>query len=273
MLGTLRKMRAEKNEPVSYFLPLGDFSVPLSPFLGNVLHLRHTGAIYCTACGRKTAKSYNQGYCFVCFKKLAACDMCILKPETCHYDQGTCREPAWADAHCNVPHIVYLANSSGLKVGITRETQLPTRWIDQGASQALPIFKVASRYQSGLVEVTLAQHIADKTNWQALLKGESERIDLRAARDELLARCAPELEALQQRFPGQIQPLPDALEENFCYPVLQYPAKVRAFNLDQAPDVAGTLLGIKGQYLLFDTGVINIRKFTAYQVELLTVQS
>lgn len=263
-------MRVERNEPVQYFLPLGDFSVALTPYLGKTLHLRYLGQIFCIACGRKTSKSYNQGYCYVCFKKLAACDMCILKPETCHYAAGTCREPAWADAHCNIPHIVYLANSSGLKVGITRETQLPTRWLDQGASQALPIFRVATRYQSGRVEVTLAQHIADKTNWQALLKGDSAPLDLAAARDQLLAQCAPELAALAAEFPGDIQALTESVQ-TFQYPVLSYPAKIRAFNLDKEADVAGTLLGIKGQYLLFDTGVINIRKFTAYQVELLTV--
>lgn len=271
MLGTLRKMRAEKNEPVSYYLPLGDVSVPLAPFLGNTLHLRYQGSIFCTACGRKTAKSYNQGYCFVCFRKLASCDMCILKPETCHFAAGTCREPEWGQANCNIAHIVYLANSSGLKVGITRETQVPIRWMDQGATQALPIFRVATRYQSGLVEVALAQHIADKTNWQALLKGDSEPVDLHAARDDLMQRCAAELMALQERFPGEIAALPDAPEYSFRYPVLQYPQKIRSFNLDTDPDVAGTLLGIKGQYLMFDTGVINIRKYTAYQVELLTV--
>jgi hypothetical protein len=271
MQGTLRKMRAERNEPISYFLPLGDFSVPLAPFIGNSLHLRYQGNIFCTACGRKTSKSYGQGHCFVCFKKLASCDMCILKPETCHYAQGTCREPAWGDSHCNIPHIVYLANSSGLKVGITRSTQLPTRWIDQGARQALPIFSVATRYQSGLVEATLAKHVADKTNWQALLKGDAAPLDLIAARDALLAQCANELEQLHARFPGQINLMPAASVENFTYPVLQYPLKIKSFNLDQAPDVVGTLMGIKGQYLLFDTGVINIRKYTAYQVEFLSV--
>lgn len=271
MQGTLRKMRAERNEPISYFLPLGDFSVPLTPFIGNTLHLRYQGGIFCTACGRKTSKSYSQGYCFVCFKKLAACDMCILKPETCHYDQGTCREPEWGDSHCNITHIVYLANSSGLKVGITRGTQVPTRWMDQGASQALPIFSVATRYQSGLLETTLAKHVADKTNWQALLKGAAEPVDLLAARDDLLEKCASELAVLNERFPGQLNLVPDAVVETFSYPVLQYPQKIKSFNLDQSPDVAGTLIGIKGQYLLFDTGVINIRKFTAYQVELLSV--
>lgn len=271
MQGTLRKMRAERNEPLSYFLPLGEASVPLAPFLGNTLHLRYQGNIFCVACGRKTSKSFNQGYCFVCMRKLAACDMCILKPEICHYQQGTCREPEWGDTHCNIPHIVYLANSSGLKVGITRETQVPTRWIDQGASQALPILRVGTRHQSGLAEVLLARHVADKTNWQALIKGESEPIDLKAARDELLDRCEADIAALQGAYPGQISFLPEAAVETFRYPVLQYPAKVKSFNLDQNPDVLGTLMGIKGQYLLLDTGVINIRKYTAYQAELLTV--
>lgn len=271
MQGILQKMRAERQEPLNYFLPMGDISVPLAPFLGNTLHLRYQGGIYCIACSRKTSKSFNQGYCFSCFKKLAACDMCILKPETCHYHLGTCREPDWGDSHCNIPHIVYLANSSGLKVGITRETQLPTRWIDQGASQALPIFRVATRYQSGLLEVALAKHVTDKTNWQALIKGEPEPLDLYAARDDLLNRCEADIQLLQQQFPQQISPLMNAEVEHFTYPVLQYPKKVSSFNFDKDPDVAGTLMGIKGQYLLLDTGVINIRKFTAYQAELLTV--
>lgn len=271
MQGVLRKMTAERLEPLSYFLPLGDFSVPLTPFLGNTLHLRYQGAIFCIGCARKTSKSFNQGYCFSCFKKLAACDMCIMKPEACHYAQGTCREPEWGDSHCNIPHIVYLANSSGLKVGITRETQTPTRWIDQGASQALPIFRVATRYQSGLMEVELAKHVADKTNWQALIKGDSAPIDMKQARDELLNKCEDGIQAIQQQFPGQIELLPDASVEIFQYPVLQYPSKVVSFNLDKEPNVVGTLMGIKGQYLLLDTGVINIRKYTAYQAELLKV--
>lgn len=271
MLGNLRKLRAERDDPVSYFLPLGDFSVPLAPFLGKTLHLRYQGVINCVACSRKTTKSYNQGYCFMCFRRLAACDMCILKPETCHYHLGTCREPEWGDSNCMIPHIVYLANSSGLKVGITRETQLPTRWLDQGATQALPVFRVATRYQSGLMETVLARHVADKTNWQALVKGDSAPLDLIAERDALLARCQEDIDAISQRFPGQVNLLTDAVTETFRYPVLRYPVKATSFNLDKDPDVLGTLTGIKGQYLLLDTGVINIRKYTAYQVELLAV--
>lgn len=266
MLGNLKKMVVERKEPVDYFLPVGEQLLPLQPRLGKPLQLHYTGEIHCTHCGRKTSKSFNQGYCFPCFKKLAACDMCILKPETCHFHLGSCREPEWGESHCMVPHIVYLANSSGLKVGITRETQVPVRWIDQGATQALPIFRVGSRYQSGLIETLLAQHVADKTNWQALIKGDAEPIDLIAARDRLLATCAAELDAIATRFPGQIEALTVAVEQ-FAYPVLAYPAKVKALSFDTSQQVGGTLMGIKGQYLLFDVGVINIRKFTAYQID------
>lgn len=267
MLGSLQKMRVEASDPVSYYLHLGDVSVPLSPLLGKEVRFVYQGIIICQACNRKTPKSYNQGYCFPCFRKLAACDMCILKPETCHFHLGTCREPEWGRANCMIPHIVYLANSSGVKVGITRETQVPVRWIDQGASQALPVFRVGSRYLSGLVETLFARHIADKTNWQALLKGDSDPVDLAKVRDDLVSAFHDELEELAARFPGQIVFLRDEKERVFRYPVLQYPKKVAALNLDKEPDVHGIMLGIKGQYLLLDTGVINIRKFTSYQVE------
>jgi hypothetical protein len=163
-------------------------------------------------------------------------------------------------------HVVYLANSSGIKVGITRATQLPTRWLDQGASQALPIMRVATRQQSGLVEDLLRSQVPDKTNWRALLKGDAE-VDLVAIREQMFDACADGLRGLQERFGLQaIQPLPDAEVVQIRYPVEQYPKKIVSFNLDKDPIAEGTLLGIKGQYLIFDTGVINIRKYTAYQL-------
>ncbi|GAL30720.1 hypothetical protein JCM19239_4459 [Vibrio variabilis] len=139
--GTLSKMRASLESTVQYRLPVGDEEVDLSPLIGKTISLNHTGNIFCASCGKKTKKSYSQGHCFVCMKKLASCDMCIMKPETCHYDEGTCREPEWGEANCMVDHFVYLSNTSSLKVGITRHTQIPTRWIDQGATQGLPILK------------------------------------------------------------------------------------------------------------------------------------
>ncbi|MNM81235.1 hypothetical protein D3C81_932310 [compost metagenome] len=202
--------------------------------------------------------------------KLAQCDVCIMAPEKCHYDAGTCREPSWGEQFCMTDHVVYLANSSGIKVGITRATQLPTRWLDQGASQALPIVRVATRQQSGLVEDLLRSQVPDRTNWRALLKGDAEELDLVAIREQVFDACADGLRELQGRFGLQaIQPLADAEVVQMKYPVEAYPAKIVSFNLDKDPVVEGTLLGIKGQYLIFDTGVINIRKYTAYQLAVL----
>lgn len=265
--GALRKLQSRLDATVSYALPVGDIAIPLNDLLGRRIALDYLGQINCLHCGRKTNKSFNQGYCYPCFQKLAACDSCIVSPEKCHYDAGTCREPQWAQQHCLQPHVVYLANSSGLKVGITRGTQVPTRWIDQGAVQALPVLGVQTRQQSGLIEALVREHVADKTNWRAMLKGQIDEIDLPAQRDRLLGLCAQGIAALQDRFGLQaIQPLPAAEPVAIRYPVLQHPAKVVSLDLEKTPQIAGTLLGIKGQYLLLDTGVINIRKYGAYQV-------
>ena len=268
MIGSLQKMTSELQQPVQYQLPTGDQLLPINPLIGKTVEIHYTGQIFCIHCQSKTRKSYNQGYCYPCFIKLAQCDMCIMKPETCHYAAGTCREPEWGDKFCNQTHIVYLANSSGLKVGITRQTQIPTRWIDQGAVQALPILQATSRHISGLAETVLAQHVSDKTSWQQMLKMQAKPVDLSAKRDELLNLCADELAALKQQFGATaLQPFTEAQAIDISFPVDHYPTKVKSFNFDKSPEVAGVLQGIKGQYLIFDTGVINIRKFTGYEVE------
>ncbi len=265
--GGLKKMRSTLTDPVDYFLPVGDAEIALNPLLEQPMQIEFSGNIFCINCGRKTKKSFNQGYCFPCVRKLARCDSCIVSPEKCHFHLGTCREPQWGEENCMIPHVVYLANSSGGKVGITRGTQIPTRWIDQGAVQALPIIGVQTRYQSGLVEVALKNHIADKTNWRAMLKGSPEAIDLVASKHELLAASETEIQLLQDEFGLQaIQVLEDQAVQEIAYPVVTYPEKITSLNLDKTPLVSGTLLGIKGQYLLLDTGVLNIRKFTAYDV-------
>jgi hypothetical protein len=269
--GGVRKMRTALDEPVSYALPLGDSEVPMNPLLGQVVHLQFEGEIRCIYCDRKTSKSFNQGYCYPCFKRLARCDSCIVSPEKCHFHEGTCREPEWGLANCMIDHFVYLSHTSGLKVGITRGTQVPTRWIDQGATQALPLFRVDSRLHSGLLEVALAREIGDRTQWQAMLKGDGEPRDLHAAAAALLDRCADDVAALQQEHGLQaLSRLEDAEETTIRYPVLEYPVKVKSFNLDKTPRVGGTLLGIKGQYLVFDGGVINMRKYGGYQLTLET---
>ncbi|MBL4833294.1 MAG: DUF2797 domain-containing protein [Pseudomonas sp.] len=262
--GSVSKLVTELGSPVSYALPIGEQILPLNDWLGRTVRLQALGPIHCSHCGRRTKKSYSQGFCYPCMIKLARCDTCIMSPEKCHYEQGTCREPAWGEQFCMTDHIVYLANSSGLKVGIPRASQVPTRWIDQGASQALPIMRVANRRQSGLVEDLLRAQVADKTNWRALLRGEPDPVDMLAARDRLLDGAQPGLLALQAEFGLQaIQPL-DAAVVDITYPVLEYSPKPQSANLDKEPVLEGTLLGIKGQYLMLDTGVINIRKYSSY---------
>lgn len=267
--GGARKMRTDLQDPVQYTLWLGDAEIPVNQYLGRSLQLSYNGQINCIHCDRKTNKSFSQGYCYPCFRRLAQCDNCIVSPEKCHYHLGTCREPEWGEANCMIDHVVYLANTSGIKVGITRGTQVPTRWMDQGATQAQPIFRVSNRLQSGLVETTFAAHIADKTNWQAMLKGDNAPVDLEAERHRLMAECAGEIEALQNTHGLQaISVLEEADAFSIRYPVLEHPTKVKSFNLDKAPLVEGTLMGIKGQYLIFDTGVINIRKYGGYHLAL-----
>ena len=262
------------NVEYKFILDRTEFELPFS--LGQEVELEWTGNIYCVSCGNKTSKSFSQGHCFKCFKTKAACDMCIMKPETCHYHLGTCREESFAQEVCFQPHIVYLANSSALKVGITRLGQMPTRWLDQGATQALPIMKVGSRRLSGQLETMFGTQVADKTDWRKLLKGEAEPLNLLELRDELLVEFEPQIEMIRDEFSmsldfnENVEILEDELPREFIYPVDQYPEKIKSHNLDKTPVIRGKLQGIKGQYLILDTGVINIRKYTGYELKVRT---
>ena len=265
--GHLQKMVSDVQDTIDYKLPVGEQRVPLNPLIGKIITLEYQGAIHCCHCGRKTKKSYSQGYCYPCFKKLPQCDTCIMSPEKCHYHEGTCRDSAWGERFCMTDHIVYLANSSGLKVGITRASQMPTRWIDQGATQAMPFVRVSTRQQSGLLETLFKSFVSDRTNWRAMLKGTAEPIDLKATAQELLEMNRSRITALQEQFGLQaIQPLESPDVHEFNYPVEQYPTRVTSLSFDKSPRIEGILQGIKGQYLILDSGVINIRKHTSYQV-------
>ncbi len=256
LTGTVCKLKSIFLKPVQYVLPIGETSIPLNDYLGKVIVLKFCGQICCLNCHQKIKKSYSQGYCFSCSQKLARCDLCIVRPEKCHYHLGTCREPEWAANHCFIPHIVYLANTSDFKIGITRATQIPTRWIDQGASQALPILRVKNRYRSGLIEVKLKEKVNDKTNWRKMLMSEGENLDLFAKKEQLLNEL---------QLDDDIELMVEKVTE-LHYPVLEYPTHVTSLNLEKTLQIEGTLLGIKGQYLLLDVGVINIRNLSGYVI-------
>jgi len=259
----LSKMAAEwkDGESVNYRLKGGDggHDLALNPLLGQKIKIQSSGHILCLSCGKKTKKSFQQGYCFPCSRTLARCDMCIVRPELCHFAKGTCREPEWGQSNCLIPHTLYLANSSGLKVGITRAHQRLTRWIDQGALEAIPVINLPNRLASGELETHFKTHFADKTNWRNMLKGDVPSIDLNVERQRAVSLLPPEYG--------------DALTDasvRIHYPVLEHPKKVVSLNLEKNPTIEGSLLGIKGQYLIFDTGVINIRSFSGYEVALQT---
>ena len=262
--GTLDKMEVSlKGNEAQYKLILGNETIVMNELIGHKLQMHFTQEIICDNCQKKTNKSYSGGYCYPCSQKLASCDMCILKPELCHYALGTCREPTWGLKNCMIPHYVYLANSSGLKVGITRHTQVPTRWIDQGAVSALPIIKVNSRLQSGIVEKLFASEIDDKTDWRKMLKGNPEAIDLTLKRDELFEMLGAELDQI-----SDIEVLENEKELEIIYPVKKYLEKISSLSFDKTAFISGTLMGIKGQYLILDTGVLNIRNHTSYKIQM-----
>lgn len=267
--GTLTKMRSEHAEPVAYFLRDGWFDpaargpeLPVGPLLGRRVELRFGGAIHCVYCGRSVKKTFNQGFCFPCSQARAEADICIVKPELCHHGEpgNPCRDEEFAQSQCFRPHVLYVSLTSGTKVGITRRPNIPSRWIDQGAVRAIPLAELPSRREVGLIEAELAKRHDDKTHWMRMLKEESPDGDLAADAASVLR----DLEAMG------VTPLPavERVERTFVYPVLAYPGKVTSFNLDKAPMAGGVLQGVKGQYLIFDAGVINVRKYTGYKVEI-----
>ncbi|MBT5095951.1 MAG: DUF2797 domain-containing protein, partial [Halobacteriovoraceae bacterium] len=248
--GSLRKMTVTAASPVEYRMG-GENGPLLNQYLGKKLSLHFEGKINCIECAVALKKSYQGGYCFPCTQKLAECDLCILKPELCHYAKGTCRQPKWGEEHCMIPHFVYLSKTSGVKVGITRHTQIPTRWIDQGATEAVPIFKVSTRLQSGLFEVLLGEQIADKTNWRKMLKNANTDENLIEWRDQL-----------KQYIPVEAQAyfIANNKETKLNFPVIKYPEKPKSLNLKKTLHYTGKLVGIKGQYLIFeDETVFNVR--------------
>ena len=253
--GVVKKLVAEHTSPINYQLPIGEHLIPLNQLLNKKIKIEFLNEIHCLNCGRLTKKSFHQGYCYPCFTVLAKCDRCQTNPEICHYHQGSCREPDWGKEHCFINHTIYLANSSGLKIGITRTYQQITRWIDQGAFQAIAIGEVNSRLDSGEVEMAIKKHLPDKTNWRNMLKGSPNVIDMEKEKEKTL-----------KYWPGGVKLMPpiNPKTHSFEYPVLKYPDKVISHDLNKENKLEGLLLGIKGQYLILDKVVINLRKHSGY---------
>ncbi len=246
---------------VQYYLPYDDTAMHMNPLIGKEISLVFEGVIHCEICGKKTAKTFGNGACYSCYLNAPQAAPCIVNPELCEAHLGKGRDVAWEDAHHNQEHIVYLAKSSALKIGVTRKTQVPTRWIDQGASEAIIIAEVPYRQLAGAIEVQLKQHFTDKTHWQRMLKNEVSDLDLLSAKEDILQHY------LDPEFHDFIADNDEII--SIHYPVLQYPEKVKSLQLDKTPIIEKKLVGIKGQYLIFEEGaVLNIRNHSGYLVTL-----
>lgn len=256
--GVLTKMQTELGNPIQYYLVFEDGFLHVNQLLDKKLEINFVG-YECLNC-KKKKKIFRQGFCYDCFYSSAAVGDWIMKPElsTAHLGIQD-RDLAYEEKVQLQPHVVYLALSSEVKVGVTRKTQVPTRWIDQGAIEAVSIVEVPNRYLAGITEVALKNYYADKTNWRKMLTNAIEPVDLLAERVRL-----------ENLIPEEVQEYYFANKNDLYemhYPVLEYPTKVKSLSLEKTPSFTGKLTGIKGQYLLFEDGtVFNIRSSEGYVV-------
>lgn len=257
--GTLSKMLVQQGTPIQYHLMIGGELVCMNDFIGKTFTMQWTGAILCRNCGAKTKTSFNQGFCYSCFQKSPECSPCIIQPELCEAHLGKGRDIEWEQINHNQEHVVYLAATDTVKVGITRKTNTFTRWIDQGANSTIIFAETPNRYEAGLVEVALKYFLTDKTNWRNML---TDKTDMSIDLEEEKWRIAEQLPQNISAFVSD-----DDEVNTFVYPVQSYPSKVNSINLDKEIQFTKKLVGIRGQYLIFDDEtVINIRKYGSYQV-------
>ena len=253
----LKKMITEYGTPVKYYLDLGDDFISMNQLLDKEISFEFL-RYQCLGCGADK-KIFRQGFCYDCFYKLPQAADWVMRPELSKAHLGIEDRDLEYEKRVQLqPHIVYLANSSNVKVGITRKEQIPTRWIDQGAHEAIEIAEVPNRYLAGVLEVALKDHVSDKTNWRKMLTNDVRDLDLKEEREKLKPFIPEEVREY----------LIDFNEETpVDFPVLQYPKKVKSVNLDKTPSFSGKLKGIKGQYLIFEDGrVFNIRNWEGYVV-------
>ncbi|MET1257905.1 DUF2797 domain-containing protein [Flagellimonas sp. DF-77] len=248
--GVLRKMRTEWGQPIQYYLVFDNDFINMNQALNKRLSISFI-KYQCLNCGENNP-IYRQGFDRNCFFETPLAGDWIMRPElsTAHLDKED-RNLDYEKRMQLQPHIVYLANSSNVKVGVTRKAQVPTRWIDQGAHEAIEIVEVPNRYLAGITEVALKAHVSDKTSWQKMLKNDIEDVDLKAWREKLKPYIPEETIEyfINERKETEIE-----------FPVLQYPEKVKSLNLQKTPSYEGVLKGIKGQYLIFeDQTVFNVR--------------
>jgi hypothetical protein len=258
--GVLKKMMTSNDETIQYYLDMDSDFINMNQLLDKEITMSFV-KYECLNC-HLNKQIYRQGFCKSCFFETPNAGDWIMKPElsTAHLGKED-RDLEFEKKMQLKPHIVYLANSSDVKVGVTRKSQVPTRWIDQGAHEAIEIVEVPNRYLAGITEVALKEHVSDKTNWRKMLTNDITDVDLIAKKEEL-SQYIPE-EAKEYYLDKHTK----ELQLNF--PVNKYPEKVKSLNLIKTPNYSGKLVGIKGQYLIFeDSTVFNVRANEGLVVEI-----
>ena len=259
--GLISKMDVENTCPVQYSFRIDSEKIPLNNLIGEHISIIWTGRVQCI-CGKNYPKFYRQNFCYQCYWNAPQASQNIFKPELCTADLGIEeRDLEWEKNLQLAPHYVYLSNSSGLKVGITRKTQKLTRWMDQGATQAILIAEVPNRRLSGLIEVELKKMVSDKTNWRKMLSGIPDPINLIQEKENCINSIPVELKKYI---------LSDNSITEISYPVHQYPIKIQSVSLQKLNNIQGKIMGIKGQYIILDNSrVFNVRAHQGYIVDFL----
>jgi len=257
--GLLSKMKSALKEKVQYWLVLDKtLQVHLNPLLGSRVSIEWTGKINCISCGKMIPKSYGQGFCYNCLMASPEASPCIMRPELCEGHLGKGRNSEWETANHIQPHAVYMAQTSAIKVGVTRLTQIPTRWIDQGAWRAIVLAEVPYRQLAGLIEVELKQFISDRTDWRKMLSNQQDDEDLKVLSQTMTSFLPPTLAPYAT---------PDASIVELQYPVLKYPNEPKGISLEADKIAEGILTGIRGQYVILDGfRVMNMRKYSGYEI-------
>ena len=254
--GQIVKMKTNFDTPIEYSLPIGNQIIGLNNFIGHEITINFKGSIYCIACNKQIKKTFMQGFCYPCFINSPYTSECILKPHLCQAHDGIARDMGWAKEHCLDVHYVYLALTSNLKVGVTRFNQIPTRWIDQGAHFAIKFAKTPNRYLAGLIELEISQYISDRTQWRKMILGQYDELDLNKKKNDLQKYLSNNLKKYYLNNEDMI---------DLKYPIIKNLEKIKSFNIEKFKTIKKNLIGIKGQYLMFDDNhVLNVRKYTGY---------
>lgn len=259
--GNILKMRTELATPVNYFLPVGSNEIVMNELIGHEISMNFTGQINCISCGKQTKTSFNQGFCYNCLQTAPEASESVIRPELSKAHLGMARDMEWAEKHDLIDHFVYLAVSGDIKVGVTRHHQVPTRWIDQGASAAIKVAITPNRHIAGVIEVFLKKHFTDKTDWRAMLKNEiAVNFNLLEEKEKVYSLLPSELKKYFNK---------DNEITEIEYPVITFPKTIKSVGFDKTPKIEGKLTGIKGQYLIFqDDSVLNIRKHNGYFLQI-----